>query len=149
MPHSPLISQHTPLASAGAPPVGMARCSACAHFGTRTRSSPEGWCRRFSVETWPAPLFQCGAYRPADRALVDLARRRAEVVKALRAHPALRHAFDVVGASPAGPAAEPVSVMLGLRDCTGAIVTAEMRVPAERWDMAAFVAYWNAQDKPS
>lgn len=149
MPHSPLISQHTHSASAAAPPVGMARCSACAHFGTRTRSSPEGWCRRFSVETWPASLFHCGAYRPADAVLVDLARRRAEVVKALRADPCLRYAFEVAGASPAGAAAGPVSVVLAVRDPAGAIFTGELRVPADRWDMAAFVAHWSAQNKPS
>jgi len=67
----------------------MARCSGCCHFGTRTGATPEGWCRRLSVETWPAPLFQCDAYRPADAALGALARRRAAVVKQLQADPAL------------------------------------------------------------
>ena len=52
-------------------------------------------------------------------------------------------------ASPIGPASGPVSVVLALRDSTGAIVSAELRVPAERWDMAAFVTYWNAQGTPS
>ena len=138
----------------GAPdaPVGMARCSACAHFQTRPGETPDGWCTRHEVETWAAPLFQCGAYRPADAALVALARRRAAVVKQLQAEPALRYAFAVQGASPIVPASGPVSVVLALRDSTGAIVTGEVVVPADRWPgVAVFTAYWRdaAERKPS
>lgn len=67
----------------------------------------------------------------------------------LRADPALRYAYDVQNASPAGPASGPVSVLLGMRTAAGQIVTGEFMVPAERWDMAAFFAHWDAQRSPS
>ena len=135
-----------------ATPPGMARCSARAHFQTRPGETPDGWCGRLSVETWAAPLFQCGTWRPVDAALVALARRRATVVKQLQAEPVLRYAFDVQGASPIVPASGPVSVVLALRDSTGAIVTGEVVVPADRWPgVAVFTAYWRdaAERKPS
>ncbi len=139
-------------AVAVAPPSGMARCAVCSHFEGRPGSEPDGWCNRLSVETWAAPLFQCDTYRPADDALVALARRRAEVVKQLREDPGLRYAFDVANASLTAPASAPVSVMLGVRDSSGAIVTAELRVPADRWPgLAAFAEHWRkaAEGMPS
>ena len=79
-----------------------------------------------------------------------LERRRQKVIGALRADPALRYAFDVVGASPGDAAARDVSVMLGLRDAGGQIVTGELRVPADRWPgLAVFDAFWRqAAERP-
>lgn len=137
---------------ADALPAGMARCSACAHFEGRPGERPDGWCSRLAVETWAASLFECRTYRPADAALVDLARRRAAVVKRLQADAALRYAFDVNGASPIGPASAPVSVLLGLRTAAGEIVTGELTVPPERWPgLAVFADYWRkaAEGMPS
>jgi len=126
-----------------APPPGMARCSACAHFAARPGETPDGWCSRHEVEAWAAPVFQCDTYRPADAALVALARRRAAVVKQLQADPALRYAFDAANASPVGPAQTDVSVLLAVRDASGAIVSAELRVPADRWPgVAVFTEHW-------
>ncbi len=121
----------------------MARCSACGHFEARPNSAPDGWCNRLSVETWAAPMFQCDRYRPADPTLVDLARRRHKVADQLRADPGLRYAFDVRGATPTAPADGPVSVLLGLRDASGVIVTGELRIPGNRWlGLAAFAEHW-------
>ena len=121
----------------------MARCSACAHFLARPGDTPDGWCSRHAVEAWGEPLFECRTSRPSDAALVALARRRAAVAADLRVHPEARYSFDVQGASPIGPARGPVSVVLAVRDSTGAIVTGELRVPAERWPgLALFIEYW-------
>ena len=82
----------------------------------------------------------------------DLEPRRQVVSDQLRAEPALRYAFDVRGASPASPAPGPVSVMLGLRDADGQIVTGELRIPTEKWPgLAVFTAYWReaAETRPS
>ena len=81
----------------------------------------------------------------------DLERRRAEVVARLKADSALRYAFDVQGAAP-DQSARDVSVMLGLRDSAGTIVTGELCVPADRWPgLAVFTAYWRqaAEGRPS
>jgi hypothetical protein len=75
--------------------------------------------------------------------------RRKNVSDLLRADPALKYAYDVIGIPPKGPAAGPVSVVLAFRDTAGVIVTGDLAVPADRWDMAAFVAYWDAQGRPS
>ncbi len=73
----------------------------------------------------------------------DLEPRRQVVSDQLRADPALRYAFDVRGASPARTAPGPVSVMLGLRDAAGRIVTGELSIPAEKWPgLTVFTAYW-------
>ena len=73
----------------------------------------------------------------------DLEPRRQVVSDQLRADPALRYAFDVRGASPARPAPGPVSVMLGLREANGRIVTGELSIPAGKWPgLAVFTAYW-------
>ena len=80
-----------------------------------------------------------------------LERRRQKVIGALRADPALRYAFDVQGAAP-GQAVCDVSVMLGLRNSAGTIVTGELRVPATKWPgLAVFTAYWRqaADGQPS
>ena len=88
-------------------------------------------------------MFECRGYRPADPALVALARRRHAVAKQLEADPSLRYAYDVQDATPSGPASGPVSVVLALRDSTGAIVAGELRVAAERWPgLALFTEYW-------
>lgn len=78
-----------------------------------------------------------------------LERRRQKVISTLRAAPALRHAFDVQGAAP-GQAVCDVSVMLGLRDAGGQIVTGELRVPGDRWPgLAVFDAFWRqAAERP-
>ena len=129
--------------SQAAPPAGMARCACCKHFEARPGDTPNGWCTRHQVETWSTPLFECLTYRPADPALVALARRRHAVAADLKAHPEARHSFDVANATPSGQASGPVSVVLGLRDSTGAIVTGELTVPAERWPgLTPFCEYW-------
>ena len=126
-----------------APPPGMARCACCAHFQPRPSEAPDGWCTRHQVEAWAAPLFECRGYRPADPALVALARRRHAVAADLKAHPEARYSFDVANASPSGPATADVSVMLSLRTADGAVVAGELRVPAERWPgLALFTEYW-------
>ncbi len=134
-----------------APPPGMARCSACAHFEARPTEAPDGWCTRHKIETWAAPAFTCPTYRPADPALVALAHRRHAAAKQLEADPALRYAFDVAGATPSGPASGPVSVVLALRDSTGRICAGELRIPPDRWPgVGAFSKYWRtaAEGKP-
>ena len=129
--------------SQAAPPPGMAGCACCAHFQPRPSEAPDGWCTRHQVEAWAAPLFECRGYRPADPALVALARRRHAVAADLKAHPEARYSFDVANASPSGPATADVSVMLSLRTADGAVVAGELRVPAERWPgLALFTEYW-------
>ena len=72
-----------------------------------------------------------------------LERRRQAVAHQLQADTRLRYAFDVRGASPASPAPGPVSVMVGLRDAEGRIVTGELHISAEKWPgLAVFTAYW-------
>lgn len=85
-------------------------------------------------------------------AIADLERRRLKVIDELCADPALRYAWDVQDATPAGPAMGQVSVLLGLRDATGAITTGELRVPAEKWPgIALFADHWwqAAEGRPS
>lgn len=83
------------------------------------------------------------------RELEALEGRRAKVAGMLRDNPALRYAYDVQNASPRGAASGPVSVMLALRDSSGTVVTGELTVPADKWDMAAFIRYWHEQVRPS
>ncbi len=135
-----------------APPSGMARCSACAHFTATPDKTPDGWCRKHRTEAFATPVFDCRGYWPADPTLVDLARRRHKVADQLRADPALRYAFDAVNATPTAPASDPVSVVLGLRDASGVIVTGELCIPAARWPgLAAFAEHWRkaAEAPPS
>ncbi len=85
-------------------------------------------------------------------AIADLERRRLKVIDELCTDPALRYAFDVQGATPVGPAVGEVSVLLGLRDSAGTVVTGELRVPGNRWPgLAVFAAYWRqaAEGRPS
>ena len=82
----------------------------------------------------------------------SLERRRSRVIAELQADPALRYAFDVTNATLAGPADAPVSVLLGLRDASGGILTGELRVPADRWPgPAIFADFWKqaSERKPS
>jgi hypothetical protein len=86
-------------------------------------------------------------FTPAAR---ELERRRQTVADRLKADPMLRYAFDVQGASPGPGAPAPVSVMLGLRDRGGRIITGLMAVPADRWPgMAMFCAFWRDAAKPN
>lgn len=124
-------------------------CTACRHFDPRPGAQPDGHCRRYVTETWSAVSFQCAGYSPADPAARALEGRQRKVADMLRANPGLRYAYDVEGATPTGGPSGPVSVMLALRDATGSIITGELTVPGERWNLAAFVAYWNAQGRPS
>lgn len=83
------------------------------------------------------------------RELEALEGRRAKVAAMLRADQALRYACDVQGASLKGEPSGPVSVMLGMRDSSGTTITGEFVVPAEKWDLESFIAYWDAQGRPS
>ena len=144
MPHFPTPAR-SGRASMGAapvaPPSGMARCSACAHFTATPDKTPDGWCRKHRTETWSAYANGCADdWTLADSAARELERRRADVVVRLTANPALRYSFDVANASPTGPAERPVSVMLGLRTASGSIVTGEARIPANRWPGPALFA---------
>lgn len=71
----------------------------------------------------------------------SLEARRALVVRQLEANPHLARAFDAQGATPAGPAPHPVSVMVATRTACG-IVTGALEIPGDKWDMAAFMDYW-------
>ena len=125
-------------------------CVNCRHF--TSKDGPVGQCRRYGTEAFATPVFDCRGYWPADSALVDLARRRHKVADQLRADPALRYSFDVQGATPAGPASGPVSVMLGVRMADGSIVAAELHIPGDRWPgLAAFAEHWRkaAEGAPS
>ena len=133
------------------PPPGMARCSACRSFQARTATEiggANGWCNRFHVETWSEPLFICAGYVPADALTVALHRRGVEVVQRLKAKPALRYSWDVENATPAGPASSDVSVMLGIRQGDGTILTGALRIPGDRWDMGAFMAALDGEARP-
>jgi len=73
----------------------------------------------------------------ASRSCAD---RLAKVERELQGHPGHRVAFDVVDVPLAGSAeGESVSVVLAVRHGDH-ILSGELRVPRERWDMAAFVA---------
>ena len=101
----------------------------------------------------PASASACATdWTQAGSAARELERRRAAVIARLKADPALRYSFDVRGATPGPGAHEPVSVMLGLRDSAGTIVTGELRVPGDRWPgLALFTEYWRqaAEGLPS
>ena len=125
-------------------------CGSCWHFRPAPGQAPDGRCARYGGEAWAALTGGCdGGWEPRDPVAREQERRRVEVAERLKADPALRYAFDVANASATGPAQREVSVMLGLRDRDGRIITGELRVPAAKWDMAAFLAYWDAQGRPS
>jgi hypothetical protein len=131
-------------------PLPPNACATCAHYAATPGKAADGWCRKHRTETWGAYTGGCAAdWTPADPATRARERRRAALVARLEADPALRYSFDVANATPTAPAGGPVSVLLGLRMADGNIVTGELTVPAERWDMAAFIAYWAAQGRPS
>ena len=119
-------------------------CATCTHFRAKAEQSPDGWCAKYRTETWGAYADGCAdGWKPADPALVALARRRHAVASDLKAHPETRYSFDVQGATPSGPASGPVSVVLALRDSTGVVVAGELRIPADRWPgVGAFAEHW-------
>ena len=120
--------------STNAPPLPPKACATCAHFTPPPGKNPDGWCRKHRTETWGAYAGGCAAdWTPADQATRTLERRRAAVVVRLEADPALRYSFDVQGATATAPADGTVSVLLGLRVADGSIVTAELRIPGNRW----------------
>ena len=143
----------TPHTAANDPALQTGACGSCAHYRPAPGKQPDGWCAGHKVGTWGAYADGCAdGWTPADPATRTLERRRAAVVARLQADPALRYAFDVQGATPSGPASGPVSVVLGLRDSMGAIVTGELTAPAERWPgLALFTEYWRmaAEARPS
>ena len=129
--------------------VGRAvTCSACRHFQPRPSERPDGWCGKFAAETWTAVPFACDGFEQS-QASRRLEGRRQKVVGMLRADSALKYSFDVLAASPIGAPAGPVSVMFGLRDSSGQIVTGELAVPADKWDMVSFIRYWDEQGRPT
>ena len=77
-----------------------------------------------------------------------LERRRARVISVLTTYAERRYAYHLGGASAKclWPFGGPVSVMLALRDASGAIVTGELTVPLALWDESAFLAYLEALD---
>jgi hypothetical protein len=130
------------------PPEGA--CDSCWHFRPAPGEAPDGRCARYGGDAWSALTGGCcGGWESRDPAARELERRRASVADRLRADLALRYAFDVTDVPPAGRPAGPVSMMLGLRDRDGRIITGELQIPAEKWDMTAFLAYWGAQGRPS
>ena len=130
-----------------------ATCATCTHYTAEPGKTPDGWCRKHRTEAWGAYGGGCAAdWTPADPATRTLERRRSAVVARLEADPALRYSFDVQGATPTAPADGPVSVLLGLRDSSGVIVTGELCIPAARWPgLAAFAEHWRkaAEGAPS
>ncbi|HEX5461373.1 MAG TPA: hypothetical protein VFX20_15520 [Steroidobacteraceae bacterium] len=131
-------------------PLPHSACAACLHFTAATGKTPDGWCGRYGVKTWAGCAAGCrDGFVPRCSETRAIGDRRRKVAEMARLDPALQYAYEVVGASPIGAAAGPLSVMLGLRDSTGTIVAGELTVAAERWDMAAFFAYWDTQGRPS
>ena len=122
------------------PPPGRS-CATCVHFRKTPGKNPDGWCQRHRVETFGDFADGCvGGFTPVAQ---ELERRRQAVTDRLKADPVLRYAFDVQGASPGPGAPGPVSVMLGLRDRDGRILTGLLTVPADRWPgVAVFSAFW-------
>lgn len=90
-----------------------------------------------------ADLYQ--AMNQEERRREELRRRRERAGKTLLARPAQRLSWDVDGASPAGPAVADVSVILAVRTAEQGILIGELRIPADRWDMAAFIKFCDRQ----
>jgi hypothetical protein len=64
----------------------------------------------------------------------------------LRAHPERKRAFDVADAPlKAGPGA-PVSVVVAVRHGEQ-ILSGELHIPRERWDLAAFIALMESPER--
>lgn len=128
------------------PPLPPKACATCAQYTVAPGKTPAGWCGKHRAETWGAYAGGCASdWTPADQATRTLERRRAAVVARLEADPALKRAFDVVNATPTGPAEGPVSVLLGVRMADGSITTGELRIPGNRWPgIAVFAEFWDA-----
>jgi len=73
--------------------------------------------------------------------------RQAKVERELRAHPERKRAFDVADAPIKAYPGEPVSVVQALRHGQQ-ILSGELRIPRERWDLAAFVALMESPERP-
>jgi hypothetical protein len=74
-----------------------------------------------------------------DEATTAREARQAKVEAVLLAHPEQQRAFDVVDAPlKAGPG-EPISVVLAVRN-GDQIISGELAIPRERWDLKAFLA---------
>jgi hypothetical protein len=41
----------------------LAACERCAEFASRPGRAPDGWCKRFRVETWSRMPFRCAQNR--------------------------------------------------------------------------------------
>lgn len=121
--------------------VLCAVCAACRHFQARVGQSPDGWCRKYRVETWGEYRDGCAdaftAADPADRALEA---RQQEVEARLRTDQNLRIAADVADAPLRPEPGRPVSIVLAVRTAAG-IVSAELHAPRERFDPALFIRY--------
>lgn len=39
-------------------------CERCSAFTARPASRPDGWCKRYSTETWARVPFRCDGYEP-------------------------------------------------------------------------------------
>jgi hypothetical protein len=90
--------------------------------------------------------FKCEGHEEASRHAAARESRRQKVEQELAAHPDHRYAFDVADSPLKAEPGEPVSVVLGLRH--GAeILSAEVLIPRERWDMAAFLALMDAPER--
>jgi hypothetical protein len=126
--------------------LGLGTYAACRHFQAAAGNAPDSQCAQYDVPTSGAYANGCrDGWTPADPAIRALEARRRKVADLLGGDPALKYSCDVEGASPIGPARAPVSVVLGLRDSLGTIIVGEFSVPADRWDMAAFICYWDEQ----
>jgi hypothetical protein len=40
----------------------LVACIACHHFEARPKDRPDGWCKRFTTETWGKVPFRCAGY---------------------------------------------------------------------------------------
>jgi hypothetical protein len=107
----------------------------CQHFRPRPDDQPDGYCRRYREPTWSSTAFDCQGFDAAEGTL-EARRRTVETV--LSTHPELKRAFDVAD-EPLTGSGEPVSVVLAV--CHGVqIVTGEVLIPPERWEMFQFLA---------
>jgi hypothetical protein len=82
-----------------------------------------------------------------DEASATRKARQAKVERELRAHPERKRAFDVADAPLKAAPGEPVSVVLAVRHGEQ-ILSGELRIPRERWDLVAFVALMESPERP-
>jgi len=92
-----------------------------------------------------APALPEAVWDPPDEVTAAREARQARVEAKLLAHPELRRAFDVVDAPLTFGPGEPVSVVLAVR-CGEQILSGEVLVPRERWDLRAFLAVMEAPE---